>query len=322
MYLSAILGAGFATGREIMTYFACFGYMGLIGLFFSCVLIAFCGAKALLIVKENNIEGPHTLNKKIGGKLGGRFLTLCCGFFSFFAYVVVLSGMKQICNESLFPVVIATVCAYIVLYRGFTTMANICGVFAPLLAGIIAVITLVGAFSGLGANVIKAEYYSSLDFMPIKIFLYAGYNVLTSLCVLGRSKDLITEKRTAVFGGVSCGIMLFISGAAILCGMVYSKISPYAYEMPVLALFGGKSIIIEIIVFVTLFLSAITGLTGTCVFFEEYLPEKQLGVFVALAAVPLTYISFGQLLDFIYPIFGFVGIFLMIILALMGGKKV
>ncbi|MBE7057814.1 MAG: hypothetical protein E7387_01765 [Ruminococcaceae bacterium] len=305
-----------------MTYFACFGYAGLIGLFFSCALIAFCGAKALLIVKENNIEGPHALNKKIGGKIGGRLLTLCCGFFSFFAYVVVLSGMKQICNESLIPVIIATVCAYIVLYRGFTTMANICGVFAPLLAGIIAVITLAGAFSGFGDNVTKTENYASFDFMPVKIFLYAGYNVLTSLCVLGRAKDLLTRKRNAVLGGISCGIMLFVSGAAILCGMVYSKISPYAYEMPVLALFGSKSIIIEIIVFTTMFLSAVTGLTGTCVFFEEYLPQRQFGVFVALAAVPLTYISFGQLLDFIYPVFGFVGIFLMIILALLGSKKV
>lgn len=305
-----------------MTYFACFGYMGLIGLFFSCALIAFCGAKALLIVKENNIEGPHAFNKKIGGKIGGRLLTLCCGFFSFFAYVVVLSGMKQICNESVLPIIIASVCAYVVLYRGFTTMANICGIFAPLLAGIIAVITLAGAFSDLGESVVKAESYSALGFMPIKIFLYAGYNILTSLCVLGRTKELLMRKRTAVFGGLTCGIMLFLSGAAILCGMVYSKISPEAYEMPVLALFGEKSIIIEIIVFVTMFLSAITGLTGTCVFFEEYLSEKQLGIFVALAALPLTYISFGELLDFIYPIFGFIGIFLMIILALMGRKKV
>ena len=189
-----------------MAYFACFGYIGLIGLFFSCVLIAFCGAKTLLIVKENNIEGPHDLNKKIGGKTGGRLLTLCCGFFSFFAYVVVLSGMKQICNGSLIPVITATVCAYIVLYRGFTTMANICGVFAPLLAGIIAVADTVKEDSKEAT-----ESYSSFDFMPVKIFLYAGYNVLTSLCVLGRAKDLITRKRNAILGGIFCGIMLFIS---------------------------------------------------------------------------------------------------------------
>lgn len=308
-----------------MAYFACFGYIGLVGLFFSCVLIAFCGAKALLIVKEHDISGPHSFNKIIGGKICGRILTLCCGFFSFFAYVAVLAGMKQLFNGSLFPVVFAVICSYIVLYRGFTTMANICGVCAPLLAAIIAVVALAGAFlckdTG-GVALEEIKYESSPALLVIKVFVYAGYNILTSLCVLGRCRDLLPKKRTAVFGGLFGGIMLFISGAAILCGMVYRNIPPQTYEMPVLALFGEKAIVLEIVIFITLFLSAITGLTGTCVFFEEYMPEKQLGIFVGLAALPLTYISFGNLFDYVYPIFGFVGIFLMIILALMGSKKV
>lgn len=305
-----------------MAYFACFGYIGLIGLFFSCALIAFCGAKALLIVKEYDIDGPNSLNKTIGGKFGGRVLTLCCGLFSFFAYVVVLAGIKQIFGGSVISVLVVTICAYFVLYRGFTTLVNICGVCAPLLAAAIAIVALAGVFLESDNTAVQTEYYSSPTLLFIKVFIYAGYNVLTSLCVLGRCRELLPKKSTAVFGGFFCGVMLLVSGAAILCGMVYRNIPPQIYEMPILALFGEKSIFIEIVIFVTLFLSAITGLTGTCVFFEEYISQKKIGVFIGLAAVPLTYISFGDLFDFVYPIFGFVGIFLMIILALMGRKKV
>ena len=53
----------------------------------------------------------------------------------------------------------------------------------------------------------------------------------------------------------------------------------------------------------------------------EMSAEKQLGVYLGLAAIPATYISFGRLMDYIYPVFGFAGIFLMIVLALMGRKK-
>ena len=42
LYLSAIIGAGFATGREIMTFFGCHGYAGFIGLAIACFLIIFC----------------------------------------------------------------------------------------------------------------------------------------------------------------------------------------------------------------------------------------------------------------------------------------
>ena len=303
-----------------MTYFACFGYKGLIGLFLSCALIAFCGAKALLIVRECNIEGPHTFNKTVGGAVGGRFLTVCCGLFSYSAYIVVLAGMKQICGGSIMPVIIASVCAYAVLCCGFGTLTKICGICAPCLAGIIAIIVVIGAFCGENTSA-EPEYIASPIQMIVKILLYAGYNVLTSVCVLGRSRDILSKKNTAIHGGIIGGMMLFVSGAAVLFGLVYGKIPPNTYEMPVMPLFGKEKAVIEIIVFAAMFLSAITGLTGTCVFFEEYIPEKQLGVYMGLAAIPATYISFGRLMDYVYPVFGFAGIFLMIVLALTGSKK-
>lgn len=303
-----------------MTYFACFGYKGLIGLFLSCALIAYCGAKALLIVREYNIEGPHTFNKIVGGAVGGRFLTVCCGLFSYSAYIVVLAGMKQICGGSIIPVAVASVCAYAVLCCGFGTLAKICSFCAPCLAGFIAVVVVIGALYG-KTTTAETEYMVSPLQMTVKILLYAGYNVLTSVCVLGRCRDMLAKKSTAIRGGIIGGIMLFISGAAVLFGLVYGKIPPNIYEMPVMSLFGKGRAVIEIMVFITMFLSAITGLTGTCVFFEEYIPEKQLGVYLGLAAIPATYISFGRLMDYIYPVFGFAGIFLMIVLALMGRKK-
>ena len=59
-----------------MTYFAGFGYPGLIGLFAACALIAFCGARALLTVMRGNIQDPHALNIAVGGKAIGSFITI------------------------------------------------------------------------------------------------------------------------------------------------------------------------------------------------------------------------------------------------------
>ena len=312
-----------------MTYFACFGYPGLIGLLLSCAIIAFCGAKALLAVRTYDIQDPHTFNKTVGGNVCGRFITVCCGLFSYSAYIVVLAGMKQLCNGSIIPVIIASLCAYLVLCRGFGTLAKICGVFAPLLAGVIAVVVFAGALSsGRYTTAAEVEYLKPSALMALKVLLYAGYNVLTSVCVLGRCRTLLENKRNAILGGIFGGVMLFVSATAVLFGMVYAKIPPDAGEMPVVEIFaageGFRLIFIAVkgTIFAAMFLSAITGLTGTSVFFTEYMPEKQLGLIMGIAAIPATYVSFGKLMDVLYPIFGVAGIFLIIMLALMGNKKV
>lgn len=312
-----------------MTYFACFGYSGLIGLLFSCSIIAFCGAKALIAVREYDIKDPHTFNKTVGGKIGGRFLTVCCGLFSYSAYIIVLAGIKQICRGSIFPVIIAVAFSYFVLCRGFGMLVDICGVCAPVLAGVIALVVLTGAFiSGKHDNITAVKYTAPSVMMAVKGLLYAGYNVLTSVCVLGRCRELLSTKKTAVGGGIFGGAMLFVSGAAVLVGMVYCKVLPGVYEMPVAEIFTGAnvfpgiSLVLKITIFTAMFLSVISGLTGTCVFFTEYIEEKKLGVVLGLAAIPATYLSFGTLMDVLYPVFGFAGIFLIIVLALMGNKKV
>lgn len=322
VYLSAIIGAGFATGREIMTYFARFGYWGLIGLFAACALIAFCGARALCAVLHGNIQDPHSLNVAAGGKAIGSFITVCCGLFAYSAYIIMLAGIKQLCGGSLASVLLVSVCAYLVLYKGFGTLVKVCGICAPIIAVLIAVTALSGSFASAPPPAEQVLYETAPLRMALRAFLYAGYNVLTSICVLGRSIKLLESKRTAVWGGILGGGMLFLSGAAVLVALVHGGLSPDQYEMPILALFSKGSMIFHAVLLLTMFISAISGLTSTCIFFTNLLPERKMGVLLGVLAIPATYVTFGRLMDILYPIFGFAGIFLMIVLALMGNKNV
>ena len=166
------------------------------------------------------------------------------------------------------------------------------------------------------------EYSSSIRGVIVKSFLYAGYNVLTSLCVLGRCKKILKTRKTPVVGSILCGIMLFVSAGAILFGILHGKVPVKGNEMPVLVIFGEENILIYTSILIAMLVSAVTGLTGTCIFFDNIIEEKKLGIILGIIAIPLSYVSFGNLMDFLYPIFGFAGIFLMIMLALSCSKKV
>lgn len=76
--------------------------------------------------------------------------------------------------------------------------------------------------------------------------------------------------------------MLFLSGTAVLVALVHGGIPPNRYEMPVLALFAEESIVFHAVLLTTMFLSAISGLTSTCVFFTGLLPERKMGILLAL----------------------------------------
>ena len=305
-----------------MTYFAGFGYPGLIGLFAACALIAFCGARALLTVMRGNIQDPHALNIAVGGKAIGSFITICCGLFAYSAYIIMLAGIKQLCGGSVAAVILVSVCAYIVLYKGFGTLVKVCGICAPILAVAIAITALAGSFSPERIPAAPAIYERDPFKIAMKAFLYAGYNVLTSICVLGLSVHLLKTKKSAIWGGILGAAMLFLSGAAVLIALVHGEIAPNQYEMPILALFPKGSIVFHAVLLVTMFISAISGLTSTCIFFTNILPERKMGIILGIVAIPATYVTFGKLMDFLYPIFGFAGIFLMIVLALMGKKNV
>ena len=57
LYVSALLGAGFATGRELYVYFFSYGAAsGYIGLFAAALLFGYTAYKVSVLAKANNLK--------------------------------------------------------------------------------------------------------------------------------------------------------------------------------------------------------------------------------------------------------------------------
>lgn len=71
IYVGTVIGAGFASGREIIEFFAVYGLKGSWGIFISCILFAFIGGVLLVKVYNNKIESFNELsNELFGNKIG------------------------------------------------------------------------------------------------------------------------------------------------------------------------------------------------------------------------------------------------------------
>lgn len=52
VYVGTVVGAGFATGREIVEFFLKFGWIGLLGIVLSGLMFTYLGAKIMIISKR------------------------------------------------------------------------------------------------------------------------------------------------------------------------------------------------------------------------------------------------------------------------------
>ncbi|GAE47713.1 membrane protein [Mesobacillus boroniphilus JCM 21738] len=67
VYVGTVVGAGFATGREIVEFFSRFGLFGLIGVFMAGYILTYMGAKLMRIAAAIDARSYEEMNVHLFG---------------------------------------------------------------------------------------------------------------------------------------------------------------------------------------------------------------------------------------------------------------
>lgn len=314
LYLSVIIGAGFATGREIRVYFTDYGVSGFLGLFISAVLLVFAGCAITVIVFRNNIKTVNEFNEMVAGKFIGKVITYLITSFSYCIYVIILAGLADLCFRlfgvyKIYTVLLVTLISVLVHICGFRILAIVCSISAPVIT---AVVFLAAAFSF--KNDFSLGEFSVRPMSLLSAVLYAGYNSIVAVSVMSRAIHLIDSKRTAILA-VIIGTVTIMACALIVnisLSMSYEEIKNS--EMPLLTLveqnLGRWAYLLFIgMLLGTMLTSAISGLSSVI-----HAMGSKTGSVLVIASVPLSFIGFGRLMDFLYPIYGVAGVFILVML--------
>ncbi len=326
LFLSGLVGAGFATGREIFVYFAAFGWPGAIGLCLACSLLGWAGARIIRIAIGTRATRISRVTAFLAPKRMAAFLSAGVMLFAYCGYVTMLAGFRDVVAPSnrllsqVLAVGIFTAGTLLILYRGFSRFATLCRVVTPILLTLLAVVT-VWILVTMPAQVQPFVEQPTVSTFILHIFAYTGYNVLFLMGVLGRSGDLRTGKMAVRWGsGFSAGLF-FISGLGIFAALL--RLGPDAAQsaMPLLAVARSWGAVPGGIFSILLGL-AMTVCGASCLSAVAGSLRRRWGAVLAVAAIPLSYIGFGEIIGQIYPVFGLVGIFLLAILAQTRKKNV
>lgn len=72
-FIALLIGSGFATGQEILQYFAAYGYQGILGLLFILILFFIIGTELIDTGYEGEMANPNDIYLRVCGPKIGQF---------------------------------------------------------------------------------------------------------------------------------------------------------------------------------------------------------------------------------------------------------
>lgn len=310
IYTALILGAGFASGREILFFFIRFGTKGFWGLILSGFIFSFIGYIVCDLANKKQIY----MSDKF---LSFIFQDFYCAakfiikIFLFFSYATMLSAtgaffQQQFAFKNIFGVLFMAILCFLIYFLGTNFMAKINFFLAPILffGEIFVCVYII-------FNRSQKVFSMQNNFLWIKnAILYSTHNLITAICVLVPIVKTLGKKNCAKTGAMLGGFFITLLG--MIVGLVIFLNYKFAVknQIPILAITKQISCKINLLYTILFILSILTTASGDFFALCEIFGKKKLiyGLIINLCGIIFAQIKFSDFISIFYPLFGFVGL--------------
>ncbi|PLT34396.1 GerAB/ArcD/ProY family transporter [Bacillus sp. V5-8f] len=333
VYVGTIVGAGFATGKEIFEFFTRYGFYGFIGILLAGYIFIFLGTKMMLLSLGAGAATYEDFNRYLFGTKLGAFVNVIFLFMLLGVTSVMISGAGAVFEEQLgfsknTGVAATILLAFIVLLLGVKGLFAVNSFVVPIMitfSFMLCFLSIKGG--GLADSFFKVPAEGLTWKSLLSPFAYTAFNLGLAQAVLVPVAKEIGNEQTIKRGGLLGGAFL----AAILISGHFALISlPDAsiFEIPTAELMksGASNLywIFILVIYGEIFSSVIGNIFGL---------QRQIGstigkvpdLFILLSIFLITYIisriEYGRLLGLLYPAFGYICILFLILVWIKKEKK-
>lgn len=324
--IGTIIGAGFASGQEIYTFFNRYGYNGLTGICISILLMSYIIYKTFKIVLENNINNYEEFIKNImpqklkNNKILTYTINNIINIFLLICFNIMVAGFATYFVQELniskwFGAILIAVLSFVTLSKNIDGVIKINTFLIPI---IILLICFLGINKIENISIVSDNYNKSMYWILSSI-LYASYNSITLIPILISLKDKINVKKQPIIISICVGIIMLTLSIVIFLLMNTFINEIYGVEIPLVyiasTLGKGFKYIYGIVILIAIFTTAISSGYG---FLSNITKKRKTYMLCAgaicLASILVGQIGFSSLINFLYPIFGYLGIIQIIFL--------
>ncbi len=320
LYVGGVIGAGFASGQELVVFFVRYGAGGLVGILLSVALLIFGTALILEFCHDNALTSYHGLFSLAGFKRAA----ILEGAYSFILAVgsaVMFAGSAALApNEGLAEVYrLATgVLLLFVLISGRKGVLAVGRWLAPFITAFL----LLLALGRIGRRPELALQNGQGPWQGVEAaLLYASYNLGFSVAVLTGTAGLLKKKSQRLTLAVLANLLL--GGVILLLFWALHTLPPGQLGEPVpllaIAALGGPAIAVcyRFVLWASMFTTALANafaLTGRLAESGKLSWARGALVVVVLSVVG-SYLGFASLIRVAYPLLGLAVLWFLIYLA-------
>ena len=334
-YVGVLTGAGLASGQEIMQYFVSFGIPGLFGLGAIGIMHILVGGIILQLGSHYLADSHIDVIEEVSNKYVGKFMDFALIVNCFLMGFVMIAGAGANLNQQFGfkPWIGSLICTLMIIFIGmldFDKVTKVIGAFTPLIilfavaGSIYTFVTIKPNWQGL--DQLSQSVISPLPNVALSTVNYFGLCMISGISmafVLGGSK---TDSAEAGLGGMLGGLMVAILTALVGFTLFFTlpivKDSDIPMQIVLENIHPTLGLIMSLIIFGMIFNSSISLFYSAARRFSDTENKFRRNLIIfTLLGFALSFMGFKKLMSILYPILGFLGLALTIILVIAWFKE-
>jgi uncharacterized membrane protein YkvI len=323
-YIGTVIGAGFASGQEIMQFFTKYGSIGSLLILLSGILFSICGYAIFFLSKHYKAYDYNSFIIKICGPRLSLIYDCIITTFLFFGASIMFSGSGALFEESLglsrtVGIAIIAIITLLVVLKSVDGILKINSIVVPLLISVILFVLFKTMFSSNVSDFFlnAKNIYTGDIFKPIfSLIFYCSYNLVLAVGVLTAFSqdinDLKILKKGAFIGGFG---LMALSFALNICLILYIP-AILKFSIPVLYISAMQGVYIKYAVILCIWFEICTTSIANVFSLAKRIAKNRPTVynptclFIVIASIPMAFVDFKRLISFFYPLFGALSMFL------------
>lgn len=313
--IGALVGAGFASGQEIFSFFYLYGLYGVFGIILMCILMYILIYKTLKIIYLNKIDNYNEFLKLfLKENKANKIINIIINILLLFSFFIMVAGFGAYFEQELginrlfWSFLFSFLCA-IVFFLDIKGILKISNIVVPLL---IIFIIFIGIKNIL--NIQDIKLIRTKNNWIMSSILYTSYNLILLIPVLISLRKQISKELNIKYIAFFSSIIINILAILIFMLMAeWNLIDLEKQEMPAIYIVRNKFFefrnMYAFIILASIFTTAISVGIG---FLQNISKNKksytQYVIIMCITSLFITKIGFSKVMNFIYPVFGYFGI--------------
>ncbi|QGG46643.1 YkvI family membrane protein [Heliorestis convoluta] len=335
-YIGTIVGAGFATGQEVLQFFVFFGTSGIVAIALVTLLFMFFGYVILELGQRLRADSHREVIQYAGGRWLGTLIDGVITFFLFGALTAMAAGAGAVFSEqfglsSYLGSLLLLGLTLAVVMVGISAVISAISYLVPLL-----LLSLLGIF-------IATLWFHPVDwavvgqatdprqapvpFWPLSAINYVSYNLVLAVAVLAPMGKHVLDRSTLRQGAFWGGLGLGVGSLAIFLTVISYLPGILAYEVPMAFIAAQFTPFVQIAYSIILLLQIFTTAVGSLFGFASRLTSQESPSFrwILLGTVAGAFVAgqfgFTNLIRILYPAVGYAGLLMLAGLLLGYGRE-